>query len=775
MTIQKKKTNCHYCGYLCGFIAGVEDGRIVTLEPDPTRYPYDEKILAGCPRWKMNLDTLDSSRRVNYPMKRKGERTSGDWERVTWDEALDDIATKLDALRKEFGPGTLASMIGGPHTSFWPLHRFMSNFGSPNNMGIGQICWNPRIWMDAITFGWTIEVDITDETNTFLIWGTNPAESDNSVFWRHILKMSKKSLDGVPHPDIVVIDPRFTKTARIADIWLAPKSGTDCTLALSFINVIIEEGLYDKKFVDEWCVGFDELEEHVKPYTPEYAAQVCDVSEDDIRRVARMFSRQPSALISGRGIDQVGQNVSPTHRARCILLAITGNLDRPGANCLAQPSEFVSELDLEDSLANEEVLRKYCLNTGVTPLQSYDGYDFVAQAMNSQEGQVPATPNSPDTESKSQDSRSLKMLPLRYLASVHPDLALHAMETGGPYPIRALIVEATNPLLTYADTHRVYKALMGLDLIVVLDYYMTPTASIADYVLPAAAAMERPTFQAHGGVANMAYGGDAAVEPYYERKVDFDVFRELGMRLGQKDVWPWKTFSEACEYTLAPTGMDWDTYCEIGACYIPPKYGKHLLPIDPNNPEGSKIGFSTRSGKVELASSVLEDLGGDRLPKPVDVPNLCSDEFIKEREADGWTHVELITGGRKQPYNASMYMDNPDFRKRYPAPLVEMSEQTANDLGLDAGDVCCIATDNGEAYFKVAFAGIRYGLIHADYGWWHPEWGVFDDRRGGMWESNINLLTSCSLDNAEPLIGTWSYNAIDCMIKKSDKDLSWEE
>lgn len=759
----EKKTNCHYCGYLCGFIADVEDGRIESIRPDTSRYPYDEKVFAGCPRWKMNMDALDSPRRVNYPLRRTGERGSGEWERVSWEEALDEIAARLDDLREKHGPGTLASMIGGPHTSFWPLHRFMSNFGSPNNMGIGQICWNPRIWVDAITFGWTIEVDITDQTNTLIIWGTNPAESDNSVFWRHILKMSNKNDPDVGHPEIIVIDPRFTKTARRADIWIAPKPGTDCALALSFINVIIDEGLYDKDFVTEWCIGFDEVKEHVRDYSPEIVADVCGVDADDIRRVARMFARKPSALISGRGIDQVGKNVLPTHRARCILLAITGNLDIPGANCLAEPSDFVQELELEDSLRNEETLRKYCLNTEITPLQSYDGYDTVMRAMNER---------GDDCGSSLGDK---KMLPLRYLASAHPDLVLHAMETGDPYPVRALMVEATNPILTYADTHRVHDALMGLDLIVVLDYYMTPTAALADFVLPSAASMERPTFQAHGGVANMAYGGDAAVDPYYERKVDYDVFRELGIRLGQEDVWPWKDFREACEYTLSPTGMDWETYCELGMCFIPPKYQKHLLPKSADDPQGARRGFSTASGKVELASDLVESLGGDRLPKPSESCKLCSDEFIESRKKDGWVHVELITGGRKQPYNASMYFDNPDFRKRCPYPLVEMNEQMMDELELKDGDTCCIATDNGEAYFKVAKASIRYGLIHADYGWWHPEWDVADGREGGIWESNINLLTSCSLDQAEPLIGTWSYNAIDCMIKKSDHCLSWEE
>ncbi len=742
MTIERKKTNCHFCGYLCGLVATVEDGKVIDLEPDPSRYPYDPQILAGCRRWRMNLDVMDGDDRINHPLKRVGNRGEGRWKRVGWDEALDDIATRLAKLREKHGAGTLASMIGGPHTSFWPLHRFMSNFGSPNNMGIGQICWNPRIWMESVTFGWTIEIDLTEDTETLVIWGTNPAESDNSVFWRTILRLSRRE-----RPDIVVIDPRLTKTARVADVWLAPRAGTDVTLALSLINVIIEEGIYDRDFVEEWCSGFEELRQHVKEYTPEHAGEVCGVSPDDVRRVARMFARRPSALISGRGIDQIGRNVAPLHRARCILLAITGDLDLPGANSMNVASTFMQEIDLEDTLPNKEALASLSLNEGVTPLQSYSGYDEVGRAT----------------------AKLGRRLPARYLTSAHPDLVLHAMETGDPYPVRALVVEATNPLLTYADTHRVHDALMSLDLLVVLDYYMTPTAALADYVLPSAGAIERPTFQAHGGVADFAYGGPAACAPYYERKTDYEIFRELGIRLGQADRWPDATFEEACERTLAPAGMTWEEYCDAGLCHTPPVFFKHLMPGADGNPQG----FATESGKVELASSLLERLGAGRLPVPAENRRLCSREFVEEKEAQGWTHVDLITGGRRQPYNASMYLNNPDFRKSSPFPLAEMSADTAREIGVAHGDTVVIASDNGDARFKVSVVDIRYGLIHADYGWWHPEWDVYDGRLGGIWESNVNTLTSCSLDQSEPLIGTWSYNAMDCMAKKSDQELGW--
>jgi len=665
------------------------------------------------------------------------------WEEVSWDEALDDIAARLAALAAEHGPGTLASMIGGPHTSFWPLHRFMTLFGSPNNMGIGQICWNPRIWMDVLTFGWTVEADITDETGCVVIWGTNPAESDNSLFWRTLLKIGRSD---VP---LVVIDPRYTRTAAAADIWLAPVPGTDCALALGMLNVIIAEDLIDRAFVEEWCHGFDELAAHVAPWTPEAAAAECGVDAEDIRRVARLFAGPaPSALVSGRGIDQVGRSVAPTHRAICCLRALTGNVDRPGACVLAEGSDFVPEVDLELTLEHADELAARCLNTGVTPLQSYEGYARVAAL----------------TE------RMGRKLPARYLTSAHPDLVLRAMETGEPYPVRALIVEATNPLLTYADTHRVFAALSGLDLIVVLDYYLTPTASLADYVLPAAGAMERPTFQAHGGVANIAYGGPAACAPYYERKVDYEVFRELGLRLGQEGAWPEATFEEAIAATLAPCGMDWETYCELGLCYQPPAYGKHLQP----GPDGRAQGFATATGKIELASEALGALGGPRLPEPGEPRRLCSYAFIAEREAEGWTHLPLITGARKQPYNASMYFNNEAFRRRHPFPVAEVSEATAAALGLSSGDTVVLATDHGEARFVLDTIRMRDGLINADYGWWHPEWEAGAPEFGGMWESNVNCLTSCTVDEGEPMIGTWSYNAIDCMIRADDRPLSWQ-
>lgn len=761
---EKKPTNCHFCGYLCAFIATVEEGRVVDIEPDASRYPYDETITRSCRRWRMNLDFIDAENRINHPLRRKGDRGAGEWERVTWDEALDDIEKRLKTLFDEHGSRTLASAIGGPHTNYWPLHRFMNLVGSPNNMGIGQICWNPRIWMDVITFGWTVEGDLNPAiTQTLFLWGTNPAQSDNSAFWRSLVSLSKQ---GIP---FVVVDPRYTQTARLADLWLPLKPGTDAILALAMINILIEKDMVDHDFIERWCYGFDELVEHVKEFTPEKAASACGLAVKDIEKAACLFGEaRAAALISGRGIDQSGQDVAPTHRALCCLRAITGNVDKKGSCILTEKSDFLGELDLEMSASISDYQREQCLNTSFSPLQCYEGYEYISTLT----------------------GKLNRRLPLRYMTSAHPDLVLKAMETGKPYPIRALIVDATNPLLTYADTHRTYKALCSLDLLVVLEYTMTPTAALADYVLPVAAAIERPVMQMHGGVANMAYGGPAAVSPYYERKTDYDIFRQLGLRFGQAQQWPHETLEDALDEIFKPVNLTWEQFCSTGVYWRAPAPHKHEMP----DAEGKQSGFATETGRIELASVALEKLGGQRLPYPSErvwprkdlrdqgkdgqnispekksgVKSAPASKGYQEEAADAKSMpLTLITGARKQPYNASVFFDNPAFRERYPHPVAEMDEYAAASRGLVEGDTLMVKNEKGQAIFTLKTSPMCADVISVDYGWWFPERSLRAPSLGGVWQSNINTLTSCALEEGESMIGTWAYNGLSCCLEKLD-------
>lgn len=718
-------TNCRFCGYQCGIIATVQDGRVMKVTPDPSRFPNDRQVLRACVRWPMIPKVMDHPQRINYPLKRVGERGRGNWQRISWDQALDEIAGKLHTLKQEFGPEVLATSIGGPHTTYWPLHRFMSLFGSPNNMGIGQICWNPGIWVNTLTYGWPIDMELDPAaTECAILWGVNPGESDNSLFWQTVREFSQT---GKP---LIVVDPRRTKTAERASLWLSVRPGTDIYLALGLLHIVVKEKLYHPSFVENWCHGFDHLEKHLAPYTPSYVESATGVKAGDIIKAARLYTRgTPSTLFSGRGIDQLGVNSFPTHRALAILRAITGNLDVPGASHLGEMPDFIPELDLELSEPFAATHPNH-LGKGKPLLQSYAGYGKVRELTMKHD----------------------KRLPMRYLTSAHPNLVWQAMLTGEPYPIRSMIVMASNPLLTQADTRLIYQALKSLDLLVVLELFQTPTSMLADYVLPSAGALERPLLETKAGVANIAYGGDQAVEPYYERRPDFYFWKELGMRLGQKKDWPWETYHEALEASLSPLDLTWDEFCLTGLYCRENRYCKYE---EMNPKSGLPAGFATSSGKVEVFSELLQEIGADPLPLPKE---------LTEKNKD--FPLMLMTGARLQPYYASSYHQLEWFRSLHPEPWAEMSADTARKLRLDDGCPVWVETERGKARFVAKIIEMCDDAVSVEYGWWYPEMTAAEPDLGGMWLSNANMLTGGDFSSSDSLVGTWTYNGIPCRVVK---------
>ena len=719
------RTNCRFCGYQCGLTATVEEGRVKAVAPDPDQFPGDVGIQRGCLRWRQAPEFLDHPARINYPLKRVGERGSGQWQRITWDQALGEIAGKLSALKASFGPEMLATCIGGPHAVYWPLHRFMSLFGSPNNMGIGQICWNPGTLTNTLTYGWTVENELDpDLTDCALLWGINPAESDNSLFWRQLLHFRKL---GKP---LIVVDPRRSRTAEQASLWLPVRPGTDAVLALGLLHVVIAEKLYCSGFVEDWCHGFDKLKKHVAPYNPQQVSEVTGIGAQQILQAARLFAGSPtSTLFTGRGIDQIGRNSMPVHHALASLRAITGNLDVPGASHLTEMPDFIPEIDLE---LNERMsARSRRKQLGGLALQSYSGYDRMRQVT----------------------SRLGKRLPMRYLTSAQPNRVWRAMLTGQPYPVRSLIVMATNPLLTQADTHLIHAALKSLDLLVVLELFQTPTTMLADYILPSAGALERPLFETKAGTSNLAYGGSQAVEPYYERRPDYDFWREIGLRLGQEKDWPWETLQAALEATLKPTGLTWDDFAELGLYSPPPQYQKHEN-CDPRT--NKPVGFGTVSGGVELYSELLAEIGGNPLPTPAEIPKL-SPEFP----------LRLITGARVQPYFASSFHQFAALRSVHPEPCAEMSMDTARDLGVGENCPVWVETERGRARFIVKILSMCDDVVSVEYGWWYPELAAAEPSLGGLWIANANVLTNADIEDCDPLVGTATYNGLPCRVVRA--------
>jgi anaerobic selenocysteine-containing dehydrogenase len=344
-----------------------------------------------------------------------------------------------------------------------------------------------------------------------------------------------------------------------------------------------------------------------------------------------------------------------------------------------------------------------------------------------------------------------KQLPARYLTSAHPYLVWQAMITGKPYPIRAMVSMASNPLMSQANTKMVYEALRGLDLLVSLELFMTPTAMLADYVMPIASSLERSMVQTYGGVANIAYGGPAAVKPRYERRTDFNFWFELGKRCGQEEYWPWATLEDALDDMFAPTGQSWEAFCRTGL-YAPERsYQKYRTKS-----------FATPSGKVELFSVILKEMGYDPLPYYTHV----------DKKDDHYT-LSLVTGVRKHPYYASEFRRVKSFRRRHPEPMAEMSPATANQLGLKEGNSVWIETPEGRIRHTLAFAEMLPNIVSIEYGWWYPEKSAEEPNLGGLWESNANVLTSANTSECDPALGQWNYRSIPCKVYKVEEASQW--
>ena len=716
-----RKSNCQLCGYLCGVEVWLDENeKLMKIKPDPSRYPYDSSVMSQCRRFAVNKEILDHPERLNYPLKRRGKRGSGQWKKVSWDEALDDIASRLGDLKSRYGAETLATCIGAPHSIYWPMHRFLNLWGTPNNIGTGMVCWNPAIWVNSLTYGWPIENELDPSvTKCVILWGINPAESDRSLFW--------KTLQDYAHAEgkIIVIDPRRTETASLTNRWLPIKPGTDGALALGMLHVIILERLYDHEFVNNWCSGFHELCERAKDYPPEKVADITGITPSTITETARLYAAsKPASIFTGLGIDQSGINCTQAIRSIAILRCITGNLDTPGASFLNEKPDFISEADLELSHMLSHEQREKKLGVDLFRLQRYEGYERLAQFTKLHN----------------------KELPARYLTSAHPYLVWQAMITGKPYPIRSMVNMASNPLMSQANTKMVYEALRGLDLLVSLELFMTPTAVLADYVMPITGSLERSMVQTYGGVANIAYGGPAAVRPRYGRRTDFSFWCELGKRCGQGEYWPWATLEDALDDMFVPTGQSWEAFCRTGL-YAPERsYQKYRTK-----------GFATPSRKVELFSVVLKELGYDPLPFYTNM----------DKEDDHYT-LSLVTGVRKHPYYSSEFRQVKSFRHMHPEPIAEMSPATANQLGLKEGDSVWMETPEGRIRHTLAFAEMLPNIVSIEYGWWYPEKSAKEPHLGGLWESNANVLTSADTAGCDPVLGQWNYRSIPCRVYKAE-------
>ena len=284
MTVETKKIVCGFCASHCRYKVKIEDGRFIgcdvgSFNRNSIMGKMWATVVGGCPRAIAAADFVYHPDRLNYPLKRVGQRGEGKWERIPWDQALDEVAAKLEKVRDRYGAESLAITSSGEQNTGEEFRvRFQSLFGTPNflgphSCGIGMV-------LSHLMSGWMIYMPaVRPETKCLMLIGANPHQA-GPMLWNVVRDARKVWLK------LIVIDPRRTGVADEANLWLQPRPGTDGALLMAMIQTIIAEGLYDKAFVEKWCYGFDKVAERVKDFTPEKAEAITGVPAGKIREAA---------------------------------------------------------------------------------------------------------------------------------------------------------------------------------------------------------------------------------------------------------------------------------------------------------------------------------------------------------------------------------------------------------------------------------------------------------------------------------------------------------
>lgn len=703
------KSICQGCHQSCGVIAHVRDGKILKVEGDPA-HPRSRGMI--CPKGIGYLQLVHHPDRLTHPLKRAGEKGEGKWQRISWDEALDSIAGRLNEAREKFGPESVVTTCGGNPRRSMPATRFLAEaIGTPNWAYTDAFfCWGPHVVAEYSTYGLRITTDVnTDCRNArcILIWGGNPVQTHTT--WAKL--MMEARAEGAK---LVVVDARFTATASKADIWLQPRPGTDAALALGMLHVIVNENLYDKEFVEKWCVGFSELRQRVQEYPPEKAAEITWVPAEDIRRVARMYAGTKPAALYLRVANELIFNSTQTSRAVISLIALTGNIDVKGGNIMP------------------------CLPKGLLGRMFYVNKEWRP---------------SDELEEKRLGAKEYPLLcgPKSPFGLFHTPTVIRAILSGEPYPVKAMV--ATNNLcVSMPNSREIHEALRRLDLLVVEELFMTPTAELADFVLPAATFYEID--ELIDRYPDFITSRRKVIEPigecWDELKITYEIVKRMGLPFTRWPELQERAWSEYEDFRLKDTGLAFKDIEPGSYVFGEMEYKKY-----------EKNGFKTVSGKVELYSSLFKEFGYDPLPhhvepieSPVSTPALLADYPLI-----------LISGGRQLPFFHSMGHQAPWLRELIPDPVFEIHPEAAAKLGIEEGDWVWIETVRGQGRIKqraTLTRAVHPRVVHAVAHWWYPE---KPGPEHGVWDSNINVLTS-SAPPYEPLCGTVPVRGLLCKVYK---------
>lgn len=765
------------CTSHCGVIATVEDGKLVGVNADPG-HPNG----CICVKGTAAPEIVYSPDRVLHPLVRtrpKGDPNPG-WVQVTWGQALNLAALRLTHIKDNFGAEAVvfsrATTAGSAAIDFdgW-VQRLANAFGSPNLLTSNHICtWNRRVG-SKYTYGSPMPLADFDNSQCMLIWGINPPATSPAQASR----ISRARNRGAR---LIVIDPRKTSLAAKADCWLRVRPGKDGELAMAMIHVMIEEHLYDAEFVRNWTnapflvrddnrqllmagdvqadgdqktwmvwdqrdgltahqnakasviagnfairlldgtevtcrPAFEILRQAAEPFAPEQSQEITTAGAAEVRRAVRLFAQaKPSSYCTWVGLEQ-DNDALQTNRAVCIFYALTGQYDQRGSNVLF----------------------------AVTPTNPINGRELLPKSQAKQRLGLDQHPLGPPADP----------------GIVQAAQVYDAILAEKPYPVKALVLFGSDPLLGHGDPLRGKAALEALDFYIHVDTIINPSAMFADLILPAATCWERealmPSFDIAEDTVNWVQLRRTTVKPVGEARSEVEIILDLATRLEFAKHFFGGDAQTALAHQLAPSGM---TVEELRAnprgqrANVKTRYQKYR---ETDVATGHAKGFGTPTRKIEIYSTALAAAGHSPLP-----------DFKTKNNPDPGYPLTL-TFFRDIHFCDEQHRNIARLRKALPEPVIEIHPDTAKARAIGDGDWTRVETRSGGVTLKAKLnASLDPMVVATIYGWWQPcadlqAMGYDPFHQDG---ANSNLLIPNT--DQDPLSASVAHRAQQVRIRKVD-------
>jgi len=680
----------HNCGGRCVVNAHVVDDRIVKISTDPARWQPELPPLHACARGVGQIERVYHPDRLKFPMRRSGPRGSGQFERISWDEALGTVAREMLRIRETYGNAAFLDASRSGNLSM--LHssagakRFFNKFGGSTLLW-SNMSAEAEIFAIRHTYGGDYKSagrEPTDYVNSKLIlmWGWSPADGTFGTGTKEYLREAKKA--GVR---IVCVDPRRTRTsAAFADEHFYIKPSTDAAALIAMAYVIVSEGLHDQAYCDRHVLGFDEAhlpdgapagssyraylmgESDGVPKTPEWAAAICGMAAADIRRLAIEFATtKPAALQCGYapGRTAFGEQF---HRAAYALATITGNVGIVGGS-------------------------SGCSNgaTGRAGIKSFP----------------PGT----------------NPLNARVATPLLADLLARGRAGGYPSDIKMIYSAGGDLFNQCPNANKMAASLEGVELIVAQDHFLTPTARHADIVLPATTFWERNDVHTPwAGAGHYAIFMKQAIAPMYECRNDMDIFADLAARVGIAD-YNDKSEMEWLRDLTRDAVDDFEQFAEKGVARFSPPSDAVAFAQQIRDPDNHK--FNTPSGKIELYSTTLAakpDFYGLGAIPPIPT-------WIEPVAADP-RHPLMLCSPKSRARTHSIHGNQEQLAKVDPDD-VWINEDDAKARGIANGQTVRVFNDRGATLLPAKVTKrIARGVVSIKEGAWFTPNGNGVDTKG---------------------------------------------